>query len=397
MRGKAGVKSEKQLGLLILLFSIFLISAYQFEKRGQEFASVAAPTSFNVKSNGVRALSLLLQSQGFSAAPLETNWDALSSDTGLLVMIEPFTRNVEVGEISSLNHWVKQGGSVLYLVTGPARPADPADTVFGAVAVIPGDNKISDIPIKSSASPYFNQVHMLQIKSDVRLAPAATAGYSIDAKDRGGVQIMHKTFGKGQLIVAAAASLATNEGIQKVDNALFLVNIASIASGKNQKILFDEYHHDIGFKREGQAAGILNAAPKPLRWAFWQFAIWMCLLVYNGNKRFGKPQITSSPEFRPSSEYVQAMSRFIRRARAADVALLPIYSQFVRDIEKACHLTHDVPKTRLVEESARHTGFDPAQLSAILTRCEEVEAGVRISETELMTLCRSMEAIQRRL
>ncbi len=398
MRGSTSAQGEKQLGMLVLLFGLFLLAAYHFEKHGQEIGSAVSPTSFNTKAKGVRGLSLLLQSQGYTSVPMESTWDSLNSETGLLVMIEPFTRKVETSEISSLKRWVEQGGTALYLISSPARPLDTADTIFGTVAVIPGDPHPQSLPISIPDNTYFNQVHSLYLQSEVRLAPSSSSGFRIDARDKSGILIMHRSLGKGKLVVAAAVNLASNDGIQADDNAIFLMNVANAAC-KNSSftVSFDEYHHEVGFESKGQSLGIISYAPRSVRWVFWQFVILMGLLVYNGNRRFGRPRISSPPVFRRSSEYIRAMSRFIRKAHGADVALIPIYLQFIKELQEACHLTGDTPVDRLLDETSRHTGLDRTQIALIIQRCEEVVGGARIFEAELMNLCNHMESIKRSL
>jgi hypothetical protein len=125
---------------LVALFTVFLATALYYERVGQESTSRDTPSSFNAASPGVKALYLLLDSFDYRTARLKSTLDTLGETDRLAIFIEPFSRRVHPDEIAALRRWVEAGGSALYFVTSPPRPLDPADKVFGDVAVVEGSD-----------------------------------------------------------------------------------------------------------------------------------------------------------------------------------------------------------------------------------------------------------------
>jgi hypothetical protein len=383
---------------LALLFVIFIAAALFYERRTQEILTPSTPSAFNASAQGVKALSLLLEEQGYVVTRLDRPWNALNADYGLLFLIEPFQRPVAKDELDSLKTWTQAGGTVLYLVDVPPRPLDPADTVFGDVEVIAGPKEPVEIA-PDYRSPFTRQARTLRFQSAVRLKPRRGAGYQTLFRDESGALMLAKRSGKGQLLIAAGPSLASNAGIREADNALFLVHLAAVAIGDTKrKIAFDEYHHGVGFARAESAgeAGRLQSAPLPLQLLFWHLAALGLLLVYNGNRRFGRPASLPPPARSMPLDYIHAMARFLRRAGAADASIETLYLRFQRDLSRQLHLPTDSPATGLYPKAAELYNIDPDALKRLAARCEQIVAGERIAEAEMLELARQIEQFRRR-
>ena len=107
--------SQREYWGMALLLIILLVSALYFNKIGQEVTGQSEPSSLNTQQPGAKALFLLLKQEGFRVDQLETNWSGLTSDAGLLVVIEPFDRDrqaISKSEIQKLHEWIVQGGSL---------------------------------------------------------------------------------------------------------------------------------------------------------------------------------------------------------------------------------------------------------------------------------------------
>src|SRR5205823_1741955 len=172
-------------------------------------------------------------------------------------------------------------------------------------------------------SPYLAHVEKLAFASPIRLKPAAKSGYTTLFEDKAGPLVLVKRLGKGQVLVVANRKAAANSGIQEADNAVFLYNIAAQTAGAaHGTVLFDEYHHGIGFAqaatngKESLAANV----PLPLWLLFWHGVGLFLILLYNGNRRFGPPKWAGPVLARPSTDYIGSMALLLRRAGAADIA-----------------------------------------------------------------------------
>lgn len=382
---------------LVVLFALFLASAVYYERKAQEVTPHETPTSFNTSSAGVKALYLLLDSQGYAVNRLETSWNGLNSQHGLLVLIEPFTRNVEKGEIDALKRWVTQGGTVLFLVTAPPRPLDASDSVFGDIALVNGAEAAQEVAPSVTNSPYTENVKAMRFESPVRLQPARKRVYQTLFAVSDGALALTKPLGKGRVILVANSGAASNANVKEADNAVFLVNVAATALGESGRmILFDEYHHGVGFASRGPSDGIMQHLPLPLRLTLWHGVALLLLLIYNGNRRFGRPLPSPQVNARPSTDYLGSMARLFRRAHAADVAFLPLYRRFVRDLARHLNLPPDVNQERLAQQAEQTCEVDGAALRTFLTRCEEVVAGERIGEPEMLRLAAQCETFRRR-
>jgi hypothetical protein len=386
---------------LIALFVLFVGFVAYSASIGQEKAARELPSTFSAQPQGVKALYLLLDHYGYPLVQLRTSWDALTSEDHLLIVVEPLDadRPITKNEIAALHDWVAQGGTILWFVTSPPRPLEPEDTVFGDVAITEAMARRTEIAPATPTSPYLRDVSRIVVNSPVRLLPAPDAHYETLLRDSQGFVALHKPLGKGHCLVVANNSSIDNAGIKDADNAVFLLNVADSAMrGTPGRILFDEYHHGVGFDsrdptRDDTQFGSL---PVPIRLAVWQLLGLGALLVYNGNRRFGRPRMLPVMNYRPSTDYIGSMARLFRRAGAADIALQTLHKTFVRDLTHALDMPPDARRDLLVERAQSRYGVDGAALSRLLARCEEVQAGQRIGEMEMLGLAQQLEQFRRR-
>ncbi len=386
---------------LLVLLILFVGFAAYYARIGQEKTARDTPSTFNVKPQGVKALYLLLDHFHYPLAQLCTTLNALDSGDRLLIVVEPLDpdRPITTEEIASLHDWVAQGGTVLWFVTSPPRPLQPDDTVFGDVAITAAPEQPSDVAPNLSGSPYLRDVSHIVVNSPVRLEPAPKAPYEILFRDQAGAIALHKTLGKGHCLVVANSIAATNAAINTADNAVFLVNIADAAlQGTDGRILFDEYHHGVGFANRDTSGDDtqFGSLPAPVRLAVWHLCGLGALLIYNGNRRFGRPRLLPVARYRPSTDYIGSMARLFRRAGAADIALLTLYKTFVRDLTRDLDLPPDADRERLVERAESKYGVDGAALHPLLARGDAIQAGQRIGEMEMVSLTQQLEQFRRR-
>jgi hypothetical protein len=390
---------------IVLLFGVFLAFALYSERVAQETVGTQVPSMYNAQSGGVKALNLLLEQQGYRVADLRSPWSALVSSHGLLIVVEPFAggkdRAVSKEELEALSRWVNDGGHLLYLVTAPARPLDPSDPLTGDLAVIGvKDSKSTILPPSLPAAPLMENIRLLRLGSPVRLDMSFDAEYVSLLSDAEGDLIVEKTVGKGNVVVVASTALATNAGIADADNALLLTNMAMRAVGDSGKtILFDEYHHGLGLTTANSAKTRSLMALTPLGWklAALHLALLMVILIYNGNRLFGRPRRGEVPPHRSSVDYIGGMARLYRRAGATEIAVGTLHQAFVRDLTSAMLLTPDAPIPEIVERARRRFGVDADALHALLSAGAAALNGQRVSEPEMLRLCEQYDVFRRKL
>ena len=413
---------NRELVLLFTLFGLFAVGLLLFEQVGQRATSPTTPSSYNAKAPGVKALYLLMERQGFRTARLQTTWDSLAASDGLIVVVEPFARSRQPlpGELNALRQWIQRGGTMLYFAAGSPRPLDPQDPIAGDIALAVAPNApspaaadsvsltvesgntaaLSSVSAQAEASdsPYLRDVEAVSGPAGLRLEPAPKARYDILFRDKQGALVAHKTVGRGHLILSAINLLANN-GVRQADNAVFLVNVAQAAiGGANRTVVFDEYHHGIGFDagRDESGAGILASLPRPFWLACLPLASVGLLLLVNGNRRFGAALASGPTGPPPSTDYIGSMARLFRRAGAADVALQTIYERFIFELARSLFVPIETPPDVLAALAAKQHGIDGPALLALLSRCEAVRQGQPLGEAELLPLARQLDHYRRK-
>ena len=385
-----------------LLFGLFLVFAIYSERIAEESTPAATPSMHNAKSGGVKAFNLLLEQQGFRVADLRSPWNALSVNDGLLIVVEPFDakRPVVEGELQALTRWVQNGGHLLYLVAMPERPLDPKDALTGDIAVVGAEEKELSVvePVSVANEPLVQGVKSLKMGGAVRLQAKAGSPYHEILRDTQDSLILEKTFGKGKLWAVASTSLATNAGIQENDNAILLVNAATIAVGETKKtVLFDEYHHGIGLTAALSAErSILAATPLGIKLVVLHFILLSVLLVYNGNRLFGRPLPIATPKYRASTDFVGGLARLYRKAGATEIAVGTMHQAFVRELTAHLLLTPDAPIETIVERSRQRYAIDPRVLNDLLAIGKAAQTGQRVSPAEMVRLAEQYDTLRRK-
>lgn len=390
---------HKEMWGLAALFLLFIGLTTYYEKVGQEIVPRSVHSAVNSNKEGVRALSLLWERLGLRVEQLKTPWDGLKASDGLLVLIEPLDsdRAVSKEELNLLEKWVKAGGSLLYLINTP-NDFNKEDKVTGDVSVIAGSDSSHTVSVAGSDSLYLQNVQSVQIMSGVRLKPAENSGYSVLLKDDQGALAVSKMLGKGQLIFWANSYAATNEGVQQADNAVFLSNIASITTGPTKlAIQFDEYHHGVGFAQHGVAGGddLWSATPAFLKLVLLHLSALCLLLMYNANRRFGAPIPYRATPLRSSTDYVNSMSRFYKRAGAGDLAAETLYRRFIRDLKHDLDVPSDISRQKLMQRAQQKYGANAAGLELVFRQGDEVESGLRINELVMLDFARQIDYYRR--
>ncbi|HLK61773.1 MAG TPA: DUF4350 domain-containing protein [Chthonomonadaceae bacterium] len=399
---------------LVALFGLFLATSFYFEQIAQETSALQEPSSLAAQPEGVKALYLLYQQidPPYRVDRLRQPWNHISPDAGLAFIIEPQSRPPTEEEIPALKRWIEAGGTALFIVSKrnaaernaegesgqDEESAQEKDTITGDVDITEVHPVTRLVAPVAAQSPYVRNVSYLSVSSPVRLKVPAKSEYQTLFQDEDGIVAIHKPLGRGHVLVVANDKLASNSGITDADNVDFLNSIAWTAVGStHREIVFDEYHHGVGFEHQaGDRSGSLIASmPIPMRLGLWHLLGLGALLLYNGNRRFGQPRAVPRSNYRLRADFVNSMGLLLRKAEASDIALLTLYQSFARDLRRSFDLAPEATAPEIVAQAARRKYVHVDDLRQTLIRCEEIVAGTRIREPEMLSLTRKLDQFRR--
>lgn len=394
-------------GLLLLLF--VAASAY-LSQQGFEREQRYQPTTYSSGEGGTKALYELYQKVGLRAERYERPYTELPANGGLLVMVEPWPRNVQTGEQDALLKWIKGGGALLLVISEKGLGQGLA--LEGVEPAIKTDQP-ADLAPEPVESPFLRGVRTLHVGGRMRLINNAPKTRTTLVADGQGAYAVSWKLGRGAIVMTTDGLGAGNASIGKADNGVFYVNVAETqTSSARPAVLFDEYHQGFGVE-EGTDKSVWEVIGAPLRWTALYLAALFLVLLYSANRRFGAAIRLPAPTHRASTEYLASMAGFFRRARAGDIALESIYRRFTRELAAKVEAPPDAPPARLAELSARRFGWDAAPLRDLLARCEQTLAevaelsttaaapgangrGQRLTERDLVRLAQQIQDYRRK-
>jgi hypothetical protein len=91
------------------------------------------------------------------------------------------------------------------------------------------------------------------------------------------------------------------------------------------------------------------------------------------------------------------MANVTRLARASDLAMKNIYSEFRKRLCRYAGLSPTASAERLAAMTARRSHIREDELRGLLSRCEHVASGGKVSDAELLNLVRRIRDIEAEL
>lgn len=138
--------------------------------------------------------------------------------------------------------------------------------------------------------------------------------------------------GKGEIVVVADPMLLMNASIAQSDNSTFAYDI--LAQG-GRKVIFDEFYHGLSIR--GNPLWLLTKSTYLL--AFVMVLLLTCLVLWRSAILLGPPLQSQYQTRRTIVEYIDAMARFLSRARRSRHFLLgEIRSGTIRAMCERLHL-----------------------------------------------------------
>jgi hypothetical protein len=135
----------------------------------------------------------------------------------------------------------------------------------------------------------------------------------------------------------------------------------------------------------------------PVPWMMWQAALIIALMIYTRGRRFARPIPVRRERRTTNLEFVSSMANITRLARASDVAMQSIYSEFRKRLCRYAAAPAATADSALAAAVARRSGLDAQELGGLLSKCERVARGEEVSDARLFEMVARVRDIETRL
>jgi len=201
------------------------------------------------------------------------------------------------------------------------------------------------------------------------------------------------SYGAGQIVFLSDPFIVSNSGISLVDNAQLAINLVT-ASGDGL-IAFDEFHQGYG-AGENRLLGYF--AGTPLTAILLQFAALIGFVLFTQSRRFARPLPENEPNRLSKLEYVSAMAELQQRARAYDLAIENIYTDFRRRVSKLVGADNfTVSLKDLAQMITERTKLNANEVENLMFKCEEIIRGEPTGKREVLELTSRLRDIEEKL
>ncbi len=379
------------------LMCIYIVAAYKCELIAQGNDARDQPSSLEHSKTGTGALYSLLDNLGVSTSRQLAPWSALPKQGGLLIVIEPLSRHPQPSETGHLKQWVDAGGSLLYICSGSPREPDESDEIAGELSLVRAAAKFEHAQIVVG-SPYAAGARTLAVSSKLRIDTNGSKRYKVLVTDSEGVVAVEKKIGRGKVIVITDDLIAANDGIALDDNSVFLVNIVSSAIKPGRLVLFDEYHHGVGFEDSviGEVTSLYGEIPPVLRRILFLLLFGSITYVISENIKKRPILEVQSHKGHAVPRYGDSYARLLRKSNSTALAVRVIYESLLRDL-RIKHGTVDMAPSDLIGREEQAASKTLAQLRSTVLRCEAAIAGSKVTENELLGIAQNVAEIRREL
>lgn len=379
--------------LIVALFAVLVALNFVFfvdTREAEEDERSADRSSYRTTPYGAHAFYTLLEESNYPVTRLEKPFTEITERDGIgtLVIISlPEANNPDDEEFQSLNKWVESGG-LLIIIDREIR----VNIGEASVSTQQGNPQSVVRPLQPTlytrgvgyikTSPYATRVNL----------DSRSAVYHIG--DEQGALLADTKAGQGRIVLLTDPYVIANNGIKDADNVILALNL--FAAGPQGKIAFDEYHHGYGSSiTRGGVMSYFRGTPVP--WMMAQAGLIAALVVYTYGRRFARPVPLKRERRTTNLEFVSSMANITRLARASDLAIQNIYSEFRKRLCRFSGLPARVDNAKLASATARRAKLDESEIVRLLTRCEEVARGEEVSDAELLKLVSRIREIESQL
>jgi hypothetical protein len=369
---------------------LFYIDA---QEEQEETEATGSRSSYRSTPYGTLAFYTFLEEDGYPVTRLERAYTDLEPGDGigtLVVIAPPFRYNPTAEEFSSLRKWVERGGLLILIDREiPSLDLDDQTQVDTFAALQSGEIRPLQPTIYTRG---VTRLELTMFASRLRVVgPSTTAHFG----DDNGPILADAAIGSGRVVMLTDPFVVSNNGITKADNFVLAVNL--LAARPEGLIAFDEYHHGHGSQAQlgSASSGFLSYFKgTPVPWMMAQVMLIAALAVYSKGRRFVRPVPIKRERRTTNLEFVSSMANIIRLARARDLALQNIYSEFRRKLCRYAALPSSIATPKLASAVARRAGMDERGIRKLLMGCESVCRGGAVTDSQLLGLVSEIRTVE---
>jgi hypothetical protein len=381
--------------ILILIFLFLLVAGLNFvffveERSADENEDNGNRSSYRASPYGTKAYYSLLEETGHPVTRFEKSFTELKAgDPATLVVISPPPNYaLTEQELASLATWVENGGLLV--------------VIDREIRIPLGDAKIETERTAGSQNVRIYQpteltrgVERLSVTNGATRVRIHSRSVTEHIGDDQAALLADVTIGKGRAIFLTDPHIVANNGIAERDNMILALNL--VADRPTGRIAFDEFHHGYGvsFGAGGGLMAYFKGTPVPSM--FWQAGLVGLLVVYTFGRRFARPVPLKRERRTTNLEFVSSLANVTRLARASDLAMQNIYSEFRKRLARVTGLPPGVETPRLAAAAARRANVPEREMRALMARCEAVAEGKPVSEPELLKLVVKIREVEANL
>lgn len=367
--------------LIVLILAAAALATALLSRGGRSESPI--PSIDNAGPLGAKALFLALRRAGYDVRASSASLTALAADVRVLVIAAPEQREIAADEVTALQHFVRNGGTLVYLAPpNHSQPQLEAWLRLEEGPLLEPDRSRDDssgvtVPVRTigSAGP----VQHLRVGADFGIevpdgAPLASAGP---------VTVLSVlTMGAGQVWVGAGPDLIQNRRIELADNLGLWTQLAA-----RGPMAFDELHHTLAPTRGSRALTLFAL----------QLLLTFALFVLARATRLGPPRPALRDVHRPVIESAVAMARLTREARLEHELVAELWTRLRRTVADVTGTRPDVPDAELIRALTTVRPELGAETAELQQRVSSLRARPRVSPAEYLDLSQRIARLEQRL
>lgn len=199
-------------------------------------------------------------------------------------------------------------------------------------------------------------------------------------------------FGSGKIVFLTDPYIVSNSGISLVDNAQLAINIVASSEGI---VAFDEFHQGFG---AGQNRFLDYFSGTPAIAIFLQIAALAAFVLFTQSRRFARPLPDVEPNRLSKLEYVSAMAELQQSAKAYDLAIENIYTDFRRRVSRLFGADNFTASRKDLAKLISERGdFNQTEIENLMFKCEDIIRGEPTSKGEVVKLISRLREIEEKL
>jgi hypothetical protein len=340
------------------------------------------PSSYGTGNSGAKAAFLLLRDTGYEVSRFTDNPRNLAQrgKGTTLLLVEPVPGTED--ELVAVRSFVERGGRLV-------------GTGFAIAVFFPGNHTAANIPhFDWQTYPAYEPSDLTRGITSIDMTPQfffrGKDGDEVPFKKDREIPVTRFKYGKGEVIWWASPQPLTNAGIDRGNNAQFLLN--SVGDPENRTVLWDEYFH-------GEAKTLFQSVfGSPLKWAFLQLFLLAGAMCFTFSRRFGPQRHAPLPTRLATMEFVDTLAQLYRNADAGNVVVEVVYQRFRMRLQRRYSVrreTDSATVARAIEPFVANAERD--QVHNLLLAAESAASDNELDSRRAAQLVEQLHTLSERL